>query len=80
MKIERLKLNVGLTINMGNFESARVDVGGEVTLDSGDSVEEAWKLLEDVCDEEMLKQTKGIESKAKERFKGGSDKRKGDTG
>lgn len=40
MKITTIKVSRGATINMGNYESARVDVGAEATVnvEDGDDV------------------------------------------
>lgn len=52
MKIERVKLMIGKTINLGNYESARVDVGGEILLEAT-SPQEAYAELESICQREL---------------------------
>jgi len=45
MKNRRLKVNIGKTINTGNFESFRVDVGLEADIDDQVPFNEAYSEL-----------------------------------
>lgn len=64
----RLKYNIGTTINLGNFQSARVDVGMEKDIEgdgSGDHIypellENYMDEIKDWCGRELMKQVKQI--------------------
>jgi hypothetical protein len=44
-KLEELSFSLGATVNLGNFESTRVDVGMRVSLEEGDSPKEEYAKL-----------------------------------
>jgi hypothetical protein len=69
MKIDRISMRFGLTINTGNYESARVDVGAEARVEEVDDPFECYKQVEDIATEELQRQIKGIKSAAAERMK-----------
>ena len=53
MKIKRLSISVGRTVNLGNYESVRKELGIEIDLDPNDNIEEinaveTKKLQDDV--------------------------------
>ena len=55
--------SLGLTINLGNYESARVGVGVEFPCDPNkidEAFDEAWK----VCKDQLREQAKGMRGKA----------------
>lgn len=41
----RLKVSYGVTLNCGNFESVRADVGLERTLDEDESIDGAYREM-----------------------------------
>ena len=45
MRITKLKLTLGRTLNLGNYETARIDVGVEAVLAEGDDIEETYSKL-----------------------------------
>lgn len=54
-----VKASYGLTINLGNYESARADAG--VTLPCYvEEIQDAFKRAWDIAKEEIKSQTKGI--------------------
>lgn len=69
MKLEKVSLKVGLTINTGNYESARVDVGGEVRLEGDDSYKEAFQKLAKICEDEMNEHITGVREQIREKNK-----------
>ncbi len=57
----RLKYNIGATINLGNFQSARVDIGMEIdTHENGECAEADMENMEAWCDEELKKKVEEI--------------------
>lgn len=54
---ERLTVSLGLTKNLGNFNSLRLDAHFETDLKQGESVEEgyerAWAVVEKQIEEQM---------------------------
>lgn len=69
---EVVKMSVGLTLNLGNYQSLRVDVGLERTVESG--LETAFKSVRedlheqlDKCVTEFLDHAQEIENDQKRR-------------
>uniref|UniRef100_A0A6M3K8T8 Uncharacterized protein n=1 Tax=viral metagenome TaxID=1070528 RepID=A0A6M3K8T8_9ZZZZ len=44
----RLKLSIGRTYNLGNFQSLRLDVGMEDDISSFDTEEDAFRKMENI--------------------------------
>lgn len=47
MKMREVSVAVGRTINMGNYESLRVEVSGAATLEEGDEKSEVIESISD---------------------------------
>jgi hypothetical protein len=45
--------SIGITKNLGNYESLRLDAGARVTISSGVEDEESWKKLWDAVDSQI---------------------------
>ncbi len=45
MKIRKISITFGRTINLGNFESARIDIHMEADREEGDDIEDAYSDL-----------------------------------
>jgi hypothetical protein len=45
MKINEIKLNMGRTVNTGNYESLRIDVEFSATLEDNDDIRKAMENL-----------------------------------
>lgn len=62
-QVKEIRVNVGLTLNLGNYESARLDAGVTMDIKEGDDpkkvYEEAWKI----CEEEIQPQARDIKSR-----------------
>lgn len=64
MPMRRIKVSVGRTINVGNFESERVDFGIEMDVSSSDgeyyAIEKIYETLREMVDNkcELLKREK----------------------
>lgn len=60
----RVKVNQGVTLNIGNFNSARVDVGVEADVIEGETTKEAldrvYDFVEDYIDGKIEKMKKDI--------------------
>jgi len=55
----RVKVSYGLTINLGNYESARCDAGVELPV-YAEEIEEGFKAAWDIAKEEIQEQTKDL--------------------
>lgn len=44
-KINEIKASYGLTKNLGNFESLRLDITLSATLENGEDIDQAWGEL-----------------------------------
>jgi len=69
MKVERIKASTGLTLNLGNYESARVDVGAEAVLEEGDDIRSSYQMLFEICEIEVRDQVQGIQSDIAEKMR-----------
>lgn len=54
MEILEVEVRVGITKNLGNYESARLDYGYRVTVDPSESVKEVRQLTLAHLKEEVL--------------------------
>lgn len=45
MKLSQITFSRGATLNRGNFNSERIDIGATVEIDPGESAEEAFTRL-----------------------------------
>lgn len=52
----------GLTLNLGNFESARVDGGISIPLEPGDNPEEVMQNAWDFVNDEVVSQAKDLKA------------------
>jgi hypothetical protein len=50
---ENVRVSLGVTINTGNFESARLDASYETEVRAGETVEDAFDRAWKVVDEEI---------------------------
>lgn len=53
MKYHEVKISIGRTINMGNFESARVDVSLSAILEEGDKIDDVIARIKTKCNNEL---------------------------
>ena len=58
MKITKVKVNYGRTVNMGNFESLRLDFGVEVEPEDKEEIHELFKALRKALRDKMNKAIK----------------------
>lgn len=61
MAATRVKMSLGYTRNMGNFESLRVDVGIEVDVKDGENPGETFKHVSDKLKAELVQQVLEME-------------------
>jgi hypothetical protein len=45
MKIDKIEVSLGRTINLGNYESARIDVRMSASLGDADDADECYQIL-----------------------------------
>ncbi len=57
MKITKIKVNIGRTINLGNYESARIDLGAEADIEERD--QDPLDMDLDFLHERILKKIHG---------------------
>ena len=62
-KIEKVGVNLGLTMNLGNYESARLDAHVELSPEDGDTAESLFKESWRIVREELRAQAKAVRSK-----------------
>ena len=62
MRTKELSFAVGATINLGNFNSARVDVSEVIELDKGDDVELEYSRLKERVAKRLDQEVKEIAS------------------
>ena len=67
MQVRRINVKTGLTINLGNYESARVDVGAEAELSQDENIREGYAELYRICEVEIADQVRGIRRQLEER-------------
>lgn len=60
LKVSKVKVTHGITLNLGNFESARIDVGLEAESIEG-NFQDTLKFLEEQCKGEVNRQSKVYE-------------------
>lgn len=65
MKPTKITFSLGATYNLGNFESARVDAGIEITLEEKDTPEVAYKKAFSEVKKVISEQTKLLQRKTK---------------
>jgi hypothetical protein len=65
MSDSKVKYSLGMTINLGNYDSARVDVGVEIPADS-ENLDEAYVKASEYCNEKILEEV-GILSEMKKK-------------
>ncbi len=53
MKIKTITVGRGLTINLGDYESARLDVSIGIDLDDGDDPDEVYQMASDFIDQKL---------------------------
>lgn len=68
----RIKYSVGRTVNIGNFESLRFDVGAERTPDAGQDPLDVYDELKRWCDTRMDVLTAPFDGGAKKNRKKGA--------
>lgn len=71
MKVTKLQYSEGRTINVGNYNSARVEFGVEVELDPKDDVEESERKLKEMVREVVDEQTGEIMALVKKNSRNG---------
>lgn len=67
---DRVSVSYGRTINIGNFESIKVDVGYSTDLRKEESVEDALTRADEVATKKLEELTQPLESKPKQKKKG----------
>ena len=69
MFVKEIWVSTGLTLNLGNYESARMDAGVKVTVEEGKDPQEAYKLGWNMVEAEISKQATDIKSEMAKRYK-----------
>jgi len=63
--VKEVFVSVGLTINMGNYNSAKVDAGITLTAKEGSSYEELYDAAWGIVQSEVREKALDIKSKSK---------------
>lgn len=61
--LDRISVKLGRTINLGDFESARVDIGYETTVEPGEAPSDAIKRAMRECSIPLQRRVRHIEAK-----------------
>lgn len=61
----RVKVNLGWTRNMGNFNSMRVDIGVEDDLRNDENVEQGFNRVYDYVEKKLLQKVEETEKEIK---------------
>jgi len=70
MTVTEMRVDVSLTMNLGNYESAKIQAGVSASIKPEDNQVESFEGLWDMCEAEVAKQAKGIQSDMAERLRG----------
>ncbi|MAF59644.1 hypothetical protein CL631_02225 [bacterium] len=62
-KAKEVWVSVGLTLNLGNYESARLDAGMTVPIEEGEEYEDGFKKAWDATLAEIETQAKDLKAK-----------------
>lgn len=57
---DKVGLNVGVTMNLGNYESARVDAWAESTVKEGETNEQAFERVNEQLQEQLSMRSKEL--------------------
>lgn len=68
MQVKELSVEVGLTLNLGNYESARINAGVVATVGPGEDEKENYRILSSMCEAEVQRQARDIQSDMAKRF------------
>lgn len=63
---QRVKVNLGFTRNLGNFNSCRVDIGFEDDVRDEETVEEARKRVYEEVENELMHRLEQVVEQIKE--------------
>jgi len=63
----KVTVNLGFTRNLGNFNSCRVDIGGEDDVLEGETRAEAWKRLYEEVENELMHRLDQVVDQIKQR-------------
>lgn len=73
MKIKELTVVVGRTINLGNYNSLKIEQGVTVSLEDGDDIEDARAAAFDEIKHGLVEQNKKFNPKSKAAKASGED-------
>lgn len=66
MKYNEVKISLGKTINLGNYESRRVDIQLSAVIEDGENVDEVIANVRAKCDDQLDKIIRGEPSQKSE--------------
>jgi hypothetical protein len=69
MASTRIKVTIGRTINMGNYESMRLEEGMELDIEEGESISEARIVLLETLENQIDKDARVIAQRIRNRGK-----------
>ena len=64
-KITTVSYRRGVTLNVGDFESVRVDIEAEAELEDDESFDEAFLVLKEHVDEAVRAEARAVRNKSK---------------
>ena len=65
MKITRITYHRGITLNVGDFESVRVDIEASADADDGESFDECYASLKEQVDDAVREEARAVRAKTR---------------
>lgn len=65
MKITRITYHRGITLNVGDFESVRVDIEATAEAEEGDSFEDVYGSLKEQVDDAVREEARAVRAKTR---------------
>lgn len=64
-KVTKISYRRGITLNVGDFESVRVDIEAEAEVEDGESFDDAFTILKEQVDESVRTEARSVRNKSK---------------
>jgi hypothetical protein len=65
MRVTKITYRRGITLNVGDFESVRVDIEATADADKGESFEECYSSLKELVDDAVREEARAVRNKTR---------------
>jgi len=65
MKITKVTYHRGITLNVGDFESVRVDIEATAEVEDGESFDDCYNSLKDQVDDAVREEARTVRAKTR---------------